>query len=66
MQGLEPEEDVKGTLQRQRESEAEMKRRKLAEDIQKEQAERIKKRDELLMKEKDYEKVRELFSGAIR
>ena len=46
-----------GTLHRQRESEAEKKRRKLAEDMEKEQKERIRKKQELLRKEKDLEKV---------
>jgi hypothetical protein len=55
IQGLDNE--VHGTLQKQRHSEAEKRRRKLEEDIKKEQAERIRKRDELLKKEDEYEKV---------
>ena len=51
------DEAGEGTLQRQRESEAEKKRRKLAEDMEKEQKERIRKKQELLRKEKDLEKV---------
>ena len=45
------------TLQRQKQTEAEKKRRKLEEDMHKEQVERQKKKKELLKKEREYEKV---------
>ena len=51
------DEAKEGMLQRQRELEAEKKRQKLAEDMEKEQKERIRKKQELLRKEKDLEKV---------
>ena len=57
IRGLE-EEDTRGTLQRQKYSEAEKRRQKLEEDIKKEQEERTKRRRELLRKEDEYEKVR--------
>lgn len=43
--------------QRQKESKEEKKRRKLAEDMEKEHKERVKKKQELLRKEKEVEKV---------
>lgn len=55
IQGL--DEEALGTLQRQKQTEAETKRRRLEEDIQREKEERTRKRQELLNKEKDYEKV---------
>lgn len=53
------EEEGETTVRQQKQSEAEMKRRKLAEDMKKEKEERIRKKHELLKKEKEYEKVRE-------
>ena len=52
------DQETPDTLQRQKQSEAEKKRRKLEEDIQKEKEERFRKRQELLKREKEYEKVK--------
>ncbi len=53
----EMDEGALGTLQRQKQSEAEKKRRRLEEDMQKEREERLRKKRELLSKEKEFEKV---------